>query len=209
MGESSYSDVYSFKSGIPLPPDLYEPAHATTGVPLTPQFSWSSSDEATQYRIQVSTSVQFHDGTFVIDTTLADTVYSSIITLTPNKIYYWRANAQNQYGTSYWTSGFGFKTTPTTDVKSENTPAIFALDQNYPNPFNPSTRISFKLPASGNSSLKVYDVLGREVAVLINGYLTAGYHTVSFDGTSLTSGMYIYILRNSGNSISRKMILLK
>ncbi len=209
VGESGYSDVYSFKSGIPLPPVLYDPAHATTGVSLTPQFTWSSSEDATKYRIQVSTSVQFHDGTFVIDTTLADTIYTSSIALTPNKIYYWRTNAQNQYGTSYWTSGFGFKTTPTTDVISKSVPTLFALYQNYPNPFNPSTRISFELPVSGYASLKVYDVLGREVAELIDGFIPAGFHSISFDGSKLSSGMYIYTLKSGGNMTNRKMILTK
>ena len=95
-------------------------------------------------------------------------------------------------------------------VGSDNVvPNKFALAQNYPNPFNPSTQISFELSASNNTSLKVFDVLGREVATLENGRLEAGSHTVTFDASKLASGMYIYKLE-SGNFVSvKKMMLLK
>ena len=95
-------------------------------------------------------------------------------------------------------------------VGSENvTPNRFALAQNYPNPFNPSTQITFELPSSNTASLKVFDVLGREVATLANGRLQAGSHTVTFDASKLASGMYIYKLE-SGNFVSvKKMMLLK
>lgn len=85
----------------------------------------------------------------------------------------------------------------------------YKLDQNYPNPFNPSTAITFSVPEAGNVSLKIYDMLGREVATLINGSMNAGSHTVSFNAENLSSGMYLYTL-NAGNfTSSKKMMLLK
>jgi hypothetical protein len=85
----------------------------------------------------------------------------------------------------------------------------FALDQNYPNPFNPSTQIRFALRASGLARLTVYDVLGREVAVLVNGTLAAGSHSVTFDASNLTSGMYMYKLEAGGMTQTKRMTLVK
>src|ERR1035437_9727593 len=85
----------------------------------------------------------------------------------------------------------------------------FALLQNYPNPFNPSTLINYSLPVRNNVSLKVYDMLGREVANLVNGTQEAGSHSVSFNASKLASGLYIYTLRAGNNSMSKKMMLMK
>jgi len=88
-------------------------------------------------------------------------------------------------------------------------PSAYALDQNYPNPFNPSTKISFTLPHSANASLKVFDVLGREVATLVNGFTTAGVHEVQFDATNLASGVYFYKLTSGDFEQVKKMTLMK
>jgi hypothetical protein len=85
----------------------------------------------------------------------------------------------------------------------------FNLEQNYPNPFNPSTAIRFTLDAASQASLKVYDLLGREVAVLVNGALPAGSHSVTFDASTLTSGVYIYKLEAGGRSMTKRMSLIK
>ena len=209
VGASDYSAVYNFKSGIPVSPVLDLPAHATTDVSLTPVFSWYPADGATKYRIQVSTTVQFYSGTYVIDTTITDTTFSSPIALDPLKIYYWRGNAQNSYGTSFWSGGFGFKTGTATGVAIEGAPVTFGLNQNYPNPFNPSTTIRYEIPKSGFVILKIYDELGREVKTLINQYQSRGSHEIIFNASQLASGVYFYQLK-AGSSIStKKMILLK
>jgi hypothetical protein len=85
----------------------------------------------------------------------------------------------------------------------------FALAQNYPNPFNPSTQIRFTLQSSDVTRLTVYDVLGREVAVLVNGTLAAGSHSVTFDASNLTSGVYMYKLEAGGMSQTKRMTLVK
>ncbi len=85
----------------------------------------------------------------------------------------------------------------------------FKLEQNYPNPFNPETIIKFSIPRSQNVMLKVYDLLGREVATLVNGFKNKGNYSVKFNAENLASGLYIYRLSAEGISISRKMILLK
>jgi hypothetical protein len=84
-----------------------------------------------------------------------------------------------------------------------------SLMQNHPNPFNPSTQISFSLPASSFTRLSVYDLLGREVAVLVDGPMSAGSHSVTFDASALTSGVYMYRIVSEGASASRQMLLIK
>jgi hypothetical protein len=88
-------------------------------------------------------------------------------------------------------------------------PGKFELSQNYPNPFNPSTKISYTLAAKGMTRLSVFDLLGREVAVLVNEVQNAGSHDVTFIPNNLSSGVYFYKLMNSGTVTSMKMVLMK
>jgi len=88
-------------------------------------------------------------------------------------------------------------------------PKDFTLTQNYPNPFNPSTQIAFSLPIASTVKLEVYDLLGRRVALLADGMLNAGYHTRLFDGSDLSSGMYLYRIQAGDFIQVKKMMLLK
>jgi len=92
---------------------------------------------------------------------------------------------------------------------SGNIPSNYSLSQNYPNPFNPTTSISFALPVAGNVELKVYDMLGKEVASLVSGSYTAGTHSVPFDASALASGVYVYKLSAGDFTDSKKMVLIK
>ncbi|MFA6980347.1 MAG: T9SS type A sorting domain-containing protein [Ignavibacteriaceae bacterium] len=85
----------------------------------------------------------------------------------------------------------------------------FELSQNYPNPFNPSTTISWQMAASSYVTLKVYDVLGKEVATLANNEFEAGRHSINFDASNLSSGMYFYELRAGNFTQMKKMLLMK
>lgn len=85
----------------------------------------------------------------------------------------------------------------------------FSLDQNHPNPFNPNTTIRFKLQKPGHVELTVYDMLGREIAVLINERLNPGSHSLSFQNPNLPSGLYVYQLKTGNHIAMRKMILMK
>jgi len=102
--------------------------------------------------------------------------------------------------------------TPVVSVEKENdvVPAQFFLDQNYPNPFNPATEIKFGITESANVDLRIYDALGKEVAVLINNeFMNAGSYNVKFDASKLASGNYIYRMTAGANTVSKKMQLLK
>jgi len=88
-------------------------------------------------------------------------------------------------------------------------PEEFALSQNHPNPFNPTTTIHYELPLEGFVTLKVFDVLGNEVATLVNERKEEGRYQITFDASSLSSGVYIYQVRINDFIDTKKMILMK
>lgn len=88
-------------------------------------------------------------------------------------------------------------------------PDKFSLNQNYPNPFNPATKIGYNIAAGGNVSLKVFDITGREVKTIVNGFKEAGYYTADFSGSEFANGIYFCRLESGIFSATRKMILLK
>jgi hypothetical protein len=97
-----------------------------------------------------------------------------------------------------------------TDVNNEvNTVYNYELDQNYPNPFNPSTKINYSIQAEGLVSIKVFNILGQEVATLVNDFKTAGTHSVNFDASKLSSGIYLYKIDSNGFTQTKKMMLIK
>jgi N-acetylmuramoyl-L-alanine amidase len=116
----------------------------------------------------------------------------------------------NTSGTMYFDDVQHDIVTPVEDDNNQ-VPAEFALGQNYPNPFNPSTVINFSVPQAAFVSLKVYNVLGKEVAVLLNENMDAGNHQVNLDTQkfNLPSGVYIYKITAGGFTSSKKMMLLK
>jgi len=99
----------------------------------------------------------------------------------------------------------------TTGIEQESaeTPSSFLLSQNYPNPFNPSSKISWQSPEASHQSLKVYDILGNEVATLVNEYRNAGNYEVNFNASGLSSGVYFYKLQAGSFVETKKMILIR
>ncbi len=104
-----------------------------------------------------------------------------------------------------WVTGQSLTGIKNKDVKVSS----FKLEQNYPNPFNPSTVISYQLPTNNLVTLKVYNMLGKEVATLVNNMQSAGQHEVNFNAANVPSGMYIYTLRAGSFSQTKKMLLVK
>jgi hypothetical protein len=114
------------------------------------------------------------------------------------------------YGTIFMADNMRVTPSPNGVIKESEIPVMFRLNQNYPNPFNPETMISYQIAKQSYITLKVFDVLGREVAVLVNGVEQAGYKSVNFNADKLVSGVYFYQLR-VGNEFSdtKKMLLIK
>ncbi|MBN1632639.1 MAG: S8 family peptidase [Ignavibacteria bacterium] len=108
-----------------------------------------------------------------------------------------------QYAKTKYTSTIGIK-----NISTE-IPAKYELSQNYPNPFNPNTTIKFAIPKQDLVKIKVFDVLGKEVSVLVNEQLDAGYYEVTFNAQNLSSGLYFYRIESSGLISTRKMLLVK
>ena len=112
-----------------------------------------------------------------------------------------------------WELADGYNSTQAeilTDVKeTPELPSAFVLKQNYPNPFNPTTNIEFSIPESGIVTLKVYNILGQEVATLVNKQMATGSYQVDFDASKLSSGVYIYRLKTNSFTSAKKMMLLK
>lgn len=109
-------------------------------------------------------------------------------------------------------SGGGFAIEPKDDfqsILSEQLPTDYALGQNYPNPFNPTTTINYQLPQDGFVTIKVSDILGKEVVTLVNENKSAGYYKVDFNTSRLTSGVYVYTITANNFSQSKKMLLVK
>ncbi len=93
--------------------------------------------------------------------------------------------------------------------EDDNLPSVFKLEQNYPNPFNPTTSIEYSVPSNEHVSLKVYDILGNEVAILVNGTKEAGTYEVKFNASYLSSGVYFYKLSGGNFFETKKLILIK
>lgn len=104
-----------------------------------------------------------------------------------------------------------YKHDPITGIEEEpeELSKEFALYQNYPNPFNPTTKIKYQVAEAGVGTLKIYDVLGREVETLVNGELFPGDGEVTFDASGLPSGIYFYRLTSGDFSSTKKMLLLR
>jgi hypothetical protein len=104
---------------------------------------------------------------------------------------------------------FDAKLTAVREHLAGENPMSYSLTQNYPNPFNPTTVISYSIPRNSFVSLKIYNVLGQEIETLFEGEQKAGTYTVTFDGSHLASGIYLYRLQSGSLSITRKMMLVK
>ncbi len=102
-----------------------------------------------------------------------------------------------------------YKYSDNVEVEVSTRPAAYSLTQNYPNPFNPSTRINYTIPENGMVTLKVYDITGREMSVLVNEIQPAGKYSVAFNGATLASGIYLYTLKSGKYTATKKLMLLK
>jgi len=149
---------------------------------------------------------------FSYSSSIASNYGKSLLFINDNKFYI----SGRAYGinTGYDLTTLEMSQVSEIKISNENTPEFYSLSQNYPNPFNPTTNIKFRVPYGSIANnkfvtLKVFDILGKEIATLVNEKLKAGEYEVTFDGTALPSGVYFYKLTSGDFTETKKMILLK
>ena len=211
--------VFSFSEAVPRTRStLLAPADGDTVLESMPiEFTWERVADPLEdphyYQVHlfgpgVDTLFTAHDTTAIFDPTSV---------LQPNEEYSWHIWIKDEFTsvTSADTTQFIYGG-PTTGIDPEpEIPTAFVLSQNYPNPFNPETSIEYSIPASGEVTLDVYDVLGRMVSSLAKGVQAEGKHTVRFSATDLPSGVYAYRIRfvpsagGAALSETRRMVLVR
>ncbi len=196
--------------GNPLAvPILIYPPNNSTNISLTPSLTWTCNTPASYYRIQVS---GLSDFSTIIDSATLTTTQRTIPggRLNTNTTYFWRVNATNATGTGPWSEVWNFGTTSTgvSQISSE-IPDRNLLYNNYPNPFNPSTKIKYQIMKRSNVSLRVYDLLGREVEVLFDGEQLPGTYQIIYESRQSQSGVYFYCLKTDKYKEVKKMVLMR
>ncbi len=210
-GSGNWSAVWSFRVvSIPPQPVLVSPINNATNQSPTPLMDWDSLAAASNYRLQISTDSLF--GAIVFDTT---GIIPSRLQLRPNILgwnqkYYWRVNANNLAGTGPWSLVWNFHVHPNSVLlSSSEIPKEYKMFNNYPNPFNPMTKIKFDLPKSSGVRITVFDLTGKEVAVLVNEMLQAGSYQTVWDAGAYPSGVYFYRMVTENFVKTNKMTLIK
>jgi len=205
-------EVWDLYISTTTAPALLFPSNNSTINTLTPLLDWDSLVTAVNYQLL-----------FGADSTFNNVILSETVThsnfqianglLTANTNYYWKVRTVNDGGVGPWSEVFTFDVNLSGVEEEKQLPTEFALLQNYPNPFNPSTVICYQLPVSGNVTLKVYDILGNEVAALVDEYKPAGNYEFEFSASSsireLVSGIYFYELRADNFVQTKKMLFVK
>jgi hypothetical protein len=207
-GTSPWSSVWAFSVGIPLPDpvQLVSPAPFSTTPSGDVSFVWRQSQpQVTRYWFELSIDSAFAFRT--VDSTLTDTL--KLISGLSGQTYFWRVRAGNGGGWGPYSETRNFTVIITDVGEVEEIPTEYALNQNYPNPFNPTTEIRFALPEAGQVRLTVYNLLGEEIATLVDQQMGAGFHTVRYDAGMNSSGLYLYRLEVNGKAFTRKMMLVK
>lgn len=208
-GTSDFSEPFSFTTGFPTVPKLIYPV-SSGNIPVDTTFYWYPSIAADHYDFILAKSFDFAVTSIVSNIQAITDTNFSITGLQNYTLYFWKVRAKNIYGVSAWSTVASFRTIALTGVEDQFVvPQEYTLEQNYPNPFNPITKIRIKIAEAGLTSVKVYNLLGQEIAVLINEYKNPGTYDIEFNGSNLSSGIYLYRIRVNNFSASKKMILMK
>lgn len=210
-GAGAWSYIWSFRVvSVPSQPILLSPQNNSTNQPPTPLFDWDSLNSANSFRLQISADSIFtaliFDTTGITQSKLQ--LRSNILSL--NQKYYWRVNASNQAGTGPWSFIWNFTVTHSSILLSgSEIPKEYKMFNNYPNPFNPMTKIKFDLPKSSGVRITVFDVTGKELAVIVNETLQAGSYQTEWDASVYPSGVYFYRMQAGAFSETKRMMLIK
>jgi hypothetical protein len=182
---------------------------------LTALFDWEKIPDASSYHLTIYGTPFLNS--MVLDTSVTvDSVHAAPGKLALNNRYWWRVKAYKTGGQGPYSDLRVFSTGLVRIITlNSEIPVSYVLYQNYPNPFNPVTKIKFDLPKSGNVSLIIYDILGRELITLYDNILKPGFYEAEFNGSDFPSGVYFYKLTThevSGQAEfidTKRMVLIK
>ena len=199
---STSGRVYNINNPIPVEMTSFSANIVNNFVNL----SWITATEINNHGFEIERSLDktiwtiigFKEGNGTTTETQQYFYSDDISEISSSKLYY--RLKQTDFNGSYEYSDI---------VEIEIAPSTYLLEQNYPNPFNPSTTISYSIPEAGNVELKVYDILGNEVATLVNEVKSPGNYTAVLNASSFASGVYVYTLRTNNFVQTKKMILMK
>jgi peptidyl-prolyl cis-trans isomerase B (cyclophilin B) len=235
--KSAFTEARSFTTSI-ASPELISPENNSEDVSVQPELKWQSLNGASYYRVFIATSPTFTPSTIVfMQNNVVDTNVTVTTPLDGNTKYYWVVQGFTDSYQGPKSLVWSFTTENAVSVEDEDLPDKFELFQNYPNPFSKSsegnsvTTIKYSIPIvqsdsrlpdrqtglRGNDAmnviLKIYDILGREVATLVNQKQTPGNYSVTFDGQNLPAGVYLYSITVGGTTnkfrATKKFILMK
>ena len=179
------------------------------GVSLTTLLKWDTVQSATSYRVRIYGTQGL--SVIVLDTLVTrDSMHVAPGKLVANQTYWWRVKAYKTGGEGPYSDVSTF-TTSALGIKQINSsvPLTSSLFQNYPNPFNPLTNIKYQIAKGYDVKLSIYDVLGKEVAVLVNEKQNPGTYEIEFDGSNYPSGIYLYKLTAGEYSATKRMVIVK
>ena len=200
-------------SSATLSPIPTYPANGDTGVVREPTLCWIGSPGAARYWLQLALAANFLPPLVRDDSVLIDTsTCSSVGILQSNTLYYWRVCARNAIGWSAWSDTSRFTTGSILGVTTDRTsiaPDEFWLSQNHPNPFNPSTNIRYEVPRESHVTLRIHNVLGQEVAALVNELRQPGRYQVQWNAENFSSGVYFYRLQAGDFVQTKKLMVVK
>ncbi len=204
---SVFSSSRSFRTLVspPKPPKNLSVASAGPTSDGLYTFSWSAGEDAEHYRAQISEETVF--GALFVDTTSVDTSVT-VQRLVPQRTYYARVRSENVAGFSEFSTILEFSVN---ELGVEKVVEIrdYDLHQNYPNPFNPSTTIEFDIPVQSDVSIQIYNMLGMEVATLLNRPVAAGRHSVLWNAAGMPSGTYFCRFKAGPYVEVRRLLLVK
>ncbi len=203
---SDYSEVRSFTTGIDVP-ILISPPDSAVNVSTSPTFEWTPVTGAVSYTLQISTFGSFIN--FVVNQPGITSTSYSVNGLEENKKLFWRVRGATANYEGIFSEVFRFTTGSTSSVNENVDFYAYNLEQNYPNPFNPTTFINYQLAKPGFVTITIYNMLGIEIAKLVNEKKPAGSYEIEFDGTDLTSGIYLYRIQTGNFIETKKMVLMK
>jgi len=201
--------LFHYPVETPKTPSLLHPLNNETEDSTSILIKWNPVDSTSSYSLQISLNENFSN--FILNKTGINPTEYTVNGLSNDTIYYWRVKAANLNGNSSWSAIWSFKTylTPTIiEGKYLNEPERYEIE-NYPNPFNPETTIQYTIPQSIFVKLKVYNILGEQIAFLVNDLKLAGTYKIKFNASNLPSGIYFYELQTKNWVKVNKMQLLK